>query len=72
MYYIGPPNLQDNLMLNIVENTVSVPIELSQSVAAFPEPTLFNWNKDGQMFTSQHVNQQHFLQCDWSPSWHHL
>ena len=49
---VGPPNLQDNLMLNIEENTLNVPVELSQSPAAFPEPTLFNWNKDGQAFTS--------------------
>ena len=39
-------------MLNIVENTLNVPVELSRSPAAFPEPTLFNWNKDGQAFTS--------------------
>lgn len=42
--------MQDDLRLNIVENTVSVPVELSQSPVAFPEPTLFNWSKNGQAF----------------------
>jgi hypothetical protein len=49
---VGPPNLQDNLRLNVVENTDSVPVELSRSPAAFPEPALFNWSKDGEVFNS--------------------
>ena len=49
---IGPPNLQDNLVLNIAENTVSVPVELRQGPAAFPEPTLYSWTKDGVTFNN--------------------
>ena len=44
--------MQDNLRLKIEEDTLNVPVELSRSPAAFPEPTLFSWNKDGQAFTS--------------------
>ena len=43
-------------MLNIVENTVSVPVELSEGPAAYPQPTLFNWTKDGQTFNNPTLN----------------
>ena len=35
-------------MVKILENTSNVTIDLQQELAAFPEPTLFSWNKDGQ------------------------
>ena len=46
-YIIGPPNLQDNLMLRIVENSLNVPVDLNQKPLGFPEPTSFNWSKNG-------------------------
>ena len=45
---IGPPNLQNNLLLRIQENQTNVPVDLRQDPAAFPKPMFFNWNKDGQ------------------------
>ena len=40
-------------MLRIVENAAnSVPVELGQSPAAFPEPSLFSWSKDEQPLSS--------------------
>ena len=35
-------------MVKVLENTSNVTIDLQQELAAFPEPTLFSWNKDGQ------------------------
>ena len=40
--------MQNNLLLRIQENETNVPVDLRQQLAAFPEPTFFNWNKDGQ------------------------
>ena len=45
---VGSPNLRNNILLRIQENQVNIPIDLYQDPAAFPQPTLFNWNKDGQ------------------------
>ena len=39
-------------MLNIVENTVSVSVELAEGPAAYPEPSSFSWTKDGQTFNN--------------------
>ena len=40
-------------MLSIVENAASsVPVELGQSPAAYPEPTVYTWNKDGEPLSS--------------------
>ena len=35
-------------MLKVLENRTNITINLYQEPAAFPEPTVFNWNKDGQ------------------------
>ena len=43
----GPPNLQENLTFKIVENSLNVPIDLSQDPAAFPEPTTYTWARNG-------------------------
>ena len=51
VYIIGPPNLQSNIVVRIEENSENVPVHLRQEPAAFPEPTLFSWNKDGQPLT---------------------
>ncbi|MCG8620457.1 MAG: hypothetical protein MJE68_00470 [Proteobacteria bacterium] len=40
--------MQNNLLLRIQENQTNVPVDLRQDPTAFPEPTIFNWNKDGQ------------------------
>ena len=40
--------MQNNLLLRIQENQTNVPVDLRQDPASFPEPTFFNWNKDGQ------------------------
>ena len=45
---VGPPNLRDNFLVLIEENSENVPVDLRQEPAAFPEPTQFTWNRDGQ------------------------
>ena len=42
--------MQDNLRLSILDNTISVPVELRETPVAFPEPTVYTWSKDGQAF----------------------
>ena len=44
----GPPSLQDNFTVKVLENTSNVTIDLLQGPDSFPEPTLFSWSKDGQ------------------------
>ena len=41
--YLGPPVLQDGLIFRIVENSLNIPVDLSQDPAPFPEPTSYNW-----------------------------
>ena len=44
--------MQDNFLVRLEEdNSQDVPVDLHQEPAAFPEPTLFSWNKDGQPLT---------------------
>ena len=50
---VGPPSLHDNFTVKVLENSQNVSIDLRQEPAAFPEPTLFNWKKDGQPLTNQ-------------------
>ena len=52
--YVGPPILQEGLMFRIVENSLNIPIDLSQlqEPAAFPEPTLYNWTRNGVQLSS--------------------
>ena len=38
--------IQDNIMLKVEENSGSIPVSLSEGLAAFPNPT-FQWTKDG-------------------------
>ena len=50
--YIGPPNLRDNLLIKLKENSENVPVDLRQEPVAFPdEPISFSWVKDGQLLT---------------------
>ena len=44
---VGPSILQDSVIFKIVENSLNVPIDLSQGPVPFPMPTSFNWTKDG-------------------------
>ena len=44
----GVPNLVDNFLVRIEENSANIPIDLRQEPDAFPEPSIFSWNKDGQ------------------------
>ena len=44
----GAINLQDNFLVRIEEGSRNITVDLHQDPAAFPEPTLFSWNKDGQ------------------------
>ena len=37
--------------MKIEENSMNVPIDLRQEPAAFPEPTSFQWYKNGQRLT---------------------
>ena len=34
--------------MKILENSSNITVDLSQEPAAFPEPTVFSWNKGGQ------------------------
>ena len=43
----GPPSLRDNLMFRIVENSLNVPVDLSQDPTAFPMPTTYTWTRNG-------------------------
>ena len=47
----GPPILRDNFLVRIQEGNKNVPIDLSLDPAAFPEPTNFSWNVNGQSLT---------------------
>ena len=47
VFTVDPPNLQDNLILKIVQNSVNVPIDLSQDPPPYPVPASFNWTNDG-------------------------
>lgn len=42
--------MHDNILLKVEENNGRISVNLSESTAAFPEPT-FNWTKDGQPLT---------------------
>ena len=42
---LGPPNLRDNFLVMVEENTINTAIDLRQAPAAFPEPTMFTWRK---------------------------
>ena len=46
---LGPPNLHDNFLVMVEENTINTAIDLRQAPAAFPEPTIFTWRKNGQL-----------------------
>ena len=48
----GPPILRDNVLVRIEEGNKNVPIDLSLDPAAFPEPTDFSWNVNGQPLTN--------------------
>ena len=39
---------QDNFTVKVLENSHNVTIDLHQGPDAFPESTVFNWDKDGQ------------------------
>ena len=47
-FHIGPPNLCKDLIVKIQEGDVNIPIDLRKDPAPFPEPSIFNWSKDGQ------------------------
>ena len=47
----GAPNLHENLLLRIEDGSRNVPIDLRRDPVAFPEPSYFTWNKDGQPLT---------------------
>ena len=39
--------MQDDFLIKIEEGSRNITVELRQDPAAFPEPTLFSWSKDG-------------------------
>ena len=49
---VDPPVLQDGLMFRIVENSLNVPVDLSQDPAAFPEPISYNWTRNNVQLSS--------------------
>ena len=50
--YVGPPILQEGSTFRIVENSLNIPIDLSQDPAAFPEPTSYTWTRNGGQLSS--------------------
>ena len=44
----GAIKLQDDILVKIEEGSRNITVDLLQDSAAFPEPTLFSWSKDGQ------------------------
>ena len=48
---LGPPNLRDDFLVMVEENSLNVAIDLRQPPAAFPEPTMYTWYKNGQPLT---------------------
>ena len=48
----GPPTLRDNFLVRIKEGNKNVPIDLSLDPTAYPEPTTFSWNMNGQSLTN--------------------
>ena len=53
---VGAPNLKDNLLMKIEENSENVPIDLLQEPTAFPELSSFTWRKDGQRLDDSGVS----------------
>ena len=47
-FYAGPPKLRKKFYVRIQEGDTEVTIDLRQDPAPFPEPSIFNWSKDGQ------------------------
>ena len=47
-YILGSPNLRDNVLLKIQEGDLNVPVDLLLEPAAFPEPSSYEWRRDGQ------------------------
>ena len=43
--------MRDNFLVRIEENSWNVPIDLLQEPVPFPEPTSFQWYKNGQRLT---------------------
>ena len=43
----GPPNLQDNVIYRIAENSLNVSVDLSRDPPAFPVPRDFSWTRNG-------------------------
>lgn len=52
----GPPNLRDNTVIKVEENTKNVSIDLHQDPAPFPIPTVFIWYKDGQQLSMSEMS----------------
>ena len=44
---LGPPTLRSSVLLKVRESSGRIPVNISEGLAAFPEPT-FQWSKDGQ------------------------
>ena len=48
--------MQEDLNVRIQEGDTNVIIDLQQDPAPFPEPSIFNWSKDGQSLSSNDNN----------------
>lgn len=65
----GPPNIRDNFLVKIEENSVNIPVELRQEPSAYPEQTtlhLFEWSKDGQSLSSPRVSEMTYSSVTFS------
>ena len=50
----GPPNLRDDFMVLLEENSENIPVDLRQDPPAFPEPTMFTWYRNGALLVGFH------------------
>jgi hypothetical protein len=48
---LGPSNLRDQFLVKVEETQESITVDLFQEPAAFPQPSSFEWFKDGLPLT---------------------
>jgi hypothetical protein len=54
-FYAGPPKLRKRFDVRIQEGDTEVTIDLRQDPAPFPDPSIFNWSKDGRPLSSDNI-----------------
>jgi hypothetical protein len=54
-FYADPPKLRKTFDVRIQEGDTEITIDLRQDSAPFPEPSIFNWSKDGRPLLSDNI-----------------